>query len=157
MSKMGNKSEIWDVIDQVGVVTDDIDKMLQQMQLIFGLTPTQVIHVAPGKQEGYFRGKPRNASVDIAHFQVGELDLEIICPKQGESLHREFLEKHGSGLYHIRFNVKNYDEAVSEMEKRGFPAVMNGASSQINGARWAYFDTEPKLGYYIEIINLREK
>lgn len=149
-------SDVWDVIDQVGVVTDDFEKTLQKMKLIFGLDPTQVIHVAPGKQKGYFRGAPRDASVDIAHFQINATDLEVICPRQGKSLHQEFLEKNGSGLYHIRFNVKDYERAVNEMEKRGFPPVMNGESSQTNGARWAYFDTEPELGYYIEIINLRE-
>ena len=153
---MAKTSEIWDMIDQIGVLTVDPEKTIQQMEMVFGLDPTEVIHVKPGKQKGFFRGAPRNASVDVLHYQIGAVDLEVICPKSGESIHQEYLEKHGTGLYHIRFNVKNYDLAVAEMEKQGFPPVMNGESSQIGGARWAYFDTEPVLGYYIEIINLRE-
>lgn len=150
---MVNFSDCWTEIDQIGVLSDDIEKTIETMRQIFGLEPTKRIDVAPGSGDSYYRGKPRYAGTTIVFYRIGNIDLEIICPTAGESLHHEYLKKHGTGLYHIRYNVENYDAVLESMARRGFEPAMEGISSTGSGAKWAYFDTEPQLGYYIEIGN----
>ena len=150
---MVNFSDCWDEIDQIGILSDNIEKTIETMRQIYGLEPTNRIDVEPGSGTSYYRGKPRYAGTTIVFYRIGNIDLEIICPTAGKSLHDEYLEKRGTGLYHIRFNVEHYDAVLENMAHRGFEPAMQGVSATGSGAKWAYFDTEPQLGYYIEITN----
>lgn len=153
---MAVPKELWSRIDQIGIVGRDAETVIASMRTIFGLEPTKRIQTSADRTDAFYRGRPRVLCADLIFYRIGEIDLEVICPTAGASLHHEYLEKHGEGLYHIRFDVESFDEAVQAMMDRGFPPAMHGASASNSAARWAYFDTEPQLGYYVEIINLRE-
>ena len=147
---------LWSKIDQIGIVGKDASRVIAAMEAIFGMKPTKQLKSSPDRTDAFYRGKPRVMGADMIFYRIGDIDLEIICPTEGQSLHHEYLEKHGEGLYHIRFDVDSYDDAVAAMTANGFPPAMNGISATGSGAKWAYFDTEPQLGYYVEIINMRE-
>lgn len=153
---MALPQELWNKIDQIGIIGRDADKVINSMRMIFGLEPTKRVSSDPSRTDAFYRGHPRTLGADIVFYRIGDIDLEIICPKEGMSLHHEYLAKHGEGLYHIRFNVKSYDEAVKAFGNSGYVPAMHGVSLIDPRMRWAYFDTEPQLGYYTEIINQRE-
>ncbi|WP_300692530.1 VOC family protein [uncultured Oscillibacter sp.] len=153
---MAIPKELWSRIDQIGIVGRDAESVIASMRTIFGLEPTKHIQISADKTDAVYRDKPRVLCAHLIFYRISDIDLEIICPTAGASLHHEYLEKHGEGLYHIRFDVESFDEAVRAMTERGYPPAMYGTSANNSSAQWAYFDTEPELGYYIEIINLRE-
>ena len=149
-------SELFRYIDQIGVLTVDPEKTMKNMEMLFGIKPTKFGHSLRGNACGYYRGMPRDAEIEMIFYQFENVHIEIIYPKDGKSIHNEYLEKRGTGLYHIRFNVDNFEETIAWFKERGYEPVMGGDSANVPGAKWCYYDFFDELGYYVEIINLRE-
>ena len=143
-------------IDQIGVLSIDPEKTVKMMELVLGLKPTKINRSLPGKSEGLYRGLPRNAEIEMIFYYFDNIHIEIIYPKSGSSIHNEYLEKRGTGLYHIRLNVSDFDAALNHFKERGFEPAMSGESVNTPGAKWCYYDFFDELGYYIEVINLKE-
>ena len=148
--------ELWREIDQIGVLTIDPDKTIANMEKIFGILPDKRSRSLSGPDSGWYRGLPRDAEIEMLFYQFDNIHIEVIYPKSGNSIHKEYLEKRGTGLYHIRFNVSDYDEAVKFFYDKGYEPAMEGNSANTPGAKWCYYDFFEELGYYVEIINLKQ-
>jgi len=148
--------ELFSYIDQIGVLTIDGEKTIANMKKIFGLEPNRFGKALPGTNSGYYRGQPRNAEIDMIFYDFDNCHIELIYPRAGKSIHDEYLEKHGTGIYHLRFDVPDFEAAIKHFKDRGYEPAMGGESSNTKGAKWCYFDFFDELGYYVELINLRE-
>ena len=47
----------------------------------------------------------------------------------GESLWKDFLDKNGNGLHHIRFNISDHEAVKKEMIEKGVDTYLSGDSS----------------------------
>lgn len=149
---MSNKNKYLRKITQIGIVVRDIDKAVEGMRRIFGAEPDITGHTPPRGR--YYRGKPAEFSCRMAIYQFANIDIELIEPEPGENIWKEFLDKGQHGLHHIRFSVDDFNGTVADMKKRGASVSMQGESMrQIEGLRFAYFDTEDILDYIVEIFN----
>ena len=79
------------------------------------------------------------AKTKLRFVQIGSLVIVFFQPVEGESMHSDFLEKHGEGIQRIAFTVDDIDKEVDELVGRGVALMFRG--DQPNGSRIAYFDT----------------
>ncbi len=126
-------------IDQVGVVTADMDRTVEFFKEKFGID----FVVFETEQE---RGR-----IKIGLTNLGEAQLELIQPLEGETIHAQFLKRKGEGLHHIGFFVKNLDEKVRAAREKGMEVIERG---EIAGVKYAYLDTEKDIGITLEFIEV---
>ncbi|MGI5911421.1 MAG: VOC family protein [Syntrophomonadaceae bacterium] len=151
---MAELKEIFNKIDQIGVVVKDLEKAKAGMKELFGVEP-DVADVFNYKDRVY-RGEKGDCSVDVLLYDFLGLQLEFMTPRSGESAWQDFINEGKEGLHHIRFDVADHEAAIQAMAEKGIKVYQAGDSVRGGGVKYAYFDTVPSLGFIIETLNLRE-
>ncbi|ADL69426.1 lactoylglutathione lyase and related lyase [Thermoanaerobacterium thermosaccharolyticum DSM 571] len=138
------------IVTQIGIIVKDIEKASQAFADFFGVEkPKWNWTDGYDKSHAEFNGKPSDARAKLAFFDMGQVQIELIEPDENISTWREFLDKHGEGVHHIAFQVKDMDEKIEALEKNGMPLVQKG---DYEGGRYAYIDTFSKLKVIIELL-----
>ena len=57
--------------------------------------------------------------VNVTFLNVGNSYIELIEPAEKKTPVTSFLEKNGSGIHHLGFEVENLNEEINKMEKHG--------------------------------------
>lgn len=139
---------------QVGVVVRDLDRVIAALSDIFGMGPFRVNAYPPegrGDMNRVYRGEPGDFTYRQAFVDLGTVELELIQPISGRSVWSDFLEKHGEGIHHIRFNTFDMSEVVGYLAGQGISVGMSGNGLR-PGTCWANFDTEEQVGFTIEVM-----
>lgn len=140
-------------VSQVGVVVKDVQEASRFYTEFFGLGPFTIYEFKPDRH--WFMGEPSPLRLMMAKATWGEVELELLQPLEGRSLHQDFLKKHGEGLQHLGFNVSDYWYVNDRMTKAGFEPLMQAESfvEQYGGdLKACYFDTRRVGGVICEII-----
>ena len=74
--------------------------------------------------------------------------MELLQITQGRSIEQEWPKQHGETTHHLAIRVENMEKQAAEWEKIGVEIL-----SEDNG-RWIYLNTEPILGFNIELLPL---
>lgn len=101
-----------------------------------------------------YRGAPGVFQMHLAIGYAGQLQIELIQHLSGESIFKEFLNSKGEGMHHLQFVVDDYEKALSDFAKNGYPVIQSGRLGDKPGTRFAFFDTEEVIGSIMEIITL---
>jgi methylmalonyl-CoA/ethylmalonyl-CoA epimerase len=122
----------------IGVVVRDMNRAIERLTAL-GIGPFKPRILPPDAQEKY-RGKPFLPSqrVAIQITQIGNMELELIQPINGESPHQEFLDKKGEGIQHLGFMVDNLEEDVKRLTAEGSDILLT--SQFAGGGGVAYLD-----------------
>ncbi len=136
-------------ISQVAAVVRDVDKTVAFLSSTFGIGPWRITEVSRSKDEVRVGEGPYKVKVALA--KIGSLDLELVQPIEGGTMHSRFLEARGEGLEHIGFRVPNMDEAVSKLQQQG----MRIRQSYVGQTGYAYMDSPETGGIIFEIIQAR--
>lgn len=139
--------------DQVGIVVSDLEAFLRQLECLLGLKDFNIIeYTADGTDpEKTYQGKRATYRLLMAFKTVGNLQLEIVQPLEGQSIYQDFLSTHGPGLHHIRFSETNFEAVCEALTAKGIQMLANGPGVN-TASKWAYFDTSAQLeGLVIEI------
>jgi len=147
-------------IVKIGIVVSDIEEVAKRYNEIFDL-PEEVVVRYPDPNkislEGAYRefkGVRVNPKLKSCIVNLSPIYLEILEPADDEpSMWKDYLEKHGSGVCFISFYVNGFEQQIDFMEKGGYP--MSFVEEKMF-ERYAYFDTQDKLGVTIEVKE-REK
>lgn len=83
-------------------------------------------------------------NLTIRCTQIGPVQLQLVQPGEGESIYKDFLEKHGEGVFHLGFVVDNVDAAQAQVEQTGISVLSSGRRE--NGSGFTYFNTAEKAG-----------
>jgi 4-hydroxyphenylpyruvate dioxygenase-like putative hemolysin len=140
-------------VSQIGIIVKDMDKAVEYYSAIFGLGPFTTYEFVPEKH--WYMEQPSYLKIKMGKAMWGNLELELLQPLEGKSLHEEFLRTHGEGLQHLGINVRNYDEVFDSMKREGFQPLMRAETfvPTYNGSlRACYFDTRRVGGVIFEII-----
>ncbi len=140
---------------QIGVVVKDIDRSMKALEEIFGIGPFRVIDWPPADRadmEKFYHGQPGNFTARMAFVDLGNAELELIQPLEGESIWADFLRDHGEGIHHIRFNVDNVHPVIDYLSGQGIEPAQNGSGLR-PGTHWVNFGSEDQVGFVIEIMN----
>ena len=138
-------------LSQIGIVVKDLSKALPFYANIWKIGPFKIFE--PEYTEMTYRGKPGNFRIRAAIAPSGPIDIELIEPLSGQSVHADFLKDHGDGLHHLGFVVDRLAERVESMGKMGIEVLTGGKRP---GVTWVYLDTESLTGFPIELIERKK-
>ncbi|MFP4016613.1 MAG: VOC family protein [Halanaerobiales bacterium] len=138
------------VLVQVGVIVEDIEKIAKNYADLFGMEVPEVMMTDPlEKAETKYRGEDTEARAKLAFFDMGSLQLELIEPTDEPSTWKEFLDEHGQGIHHVALQIKGMQETIDLMESKGMTLVQKG---EYTGGRYSYIDAVPQLGMIVELL-----
>ena len=92
-------------IDQLGFIFKDIKKHTKIWEELFNIP--KFAFFPPHTTEYLYKGKKTDVTVTQAFSRCFDLQLQFIQHIEGESHHKEFLEKGREGLHHIGLYVLN--------------------------------------------------
>jgi hypothetical protein len=118
-----------------------------------GLPPIALSRSAIGERR--YRGQPGTFEQEIGFQRHGTVAIEWIQSLSGPTVYDDFLKTHGEGLHHLGLDVPEFDTVVSAWSAAGFPVVQSGTwglPGKPGSGRYAYLDTEPAGGVYLEAL-----
>ena len=125
-----------DSIDQIAVVVRDLDAAMSRYAKELGIGPWDVYTYGPQRLwKMTYRGVEQPYAMKLGLAFVGPTMYELIEPlDQGATIYQEFLDERGEGLHHLGYYVADIDDAIAEMEARGYPVLQSGRGFR-NGPR----------------------
>jgi len=141
-------------LSQICWVTDDLERTEALLAGQFGVGAwTRIPDVTFGADTTTLRGVPVEFTAHISLAYAGDLQLELIQPVSGRTVHADFLEAHGPGLHHVCFEVDDVDAACARAEEAGLPVLMRG--SMMDGEiEFAYVDGSAGGAPYVELARV---
>ena len=140
-------------VSQIGVVVRDVRKAADYYSSLFGIGPFTVYEFVPEKH--WHMEELTYSKVLMGKAMWGNIELELITPLEGKSIHKDFLESHGEGLQHLGFNVPHFDELYERFIQEGFKPLLRGETyveTYKGYLKACYFDTRRVGGIIFEII-----
>jgi catechol 2,3-dioxygenase-like lactoylglutathione lyase family enzyme len=136
---------------QLAIVVRDLDAAMRTYVHDYGIGPWEIYEFDPGNVADMREdGEPVERSWRLAIAYVGQVQWELIEPRDEESVYARFLAETGGGLHHVGVAVPDFDEAVAEQAARGNGVLLGG---EYKGIRFAYLDTVGDLGLVTEIFS----
>lgn len=151
---MAEPKEIFNDFVQIGIVVRDVEATIKVLSEVFGLGPFRIFDWPSEDRSDlrrYYHGEPANFTARMAFTEIGPIELELIQPLDGPSAWADYLEEHGPGIHHIRFNVDEYESVVDYLKTYGIDVAQSGEGIR-PGTRWANMSTEALIGFGIEIM-----
>ena len=141
-------------ITQICWVTDDVEATERLLTEQFGTGAwTRIPDVTFGADTTTLRGEPVEFTAHISLGYAGDLQLELIQPVSGPTIHAEFLERHGPGLHHVCFDVEDLDAACAAAEAADVPVLMRGSMME-GEIEFAYVDGSAGGAPYVELARI---
>ncbi len=142
---------------QLAWVSDDIGATERLLHDQFGCGAwTRLDDITFEAATTTLRGEPTEFVAHISLAYAGDLQLEIIQPVSGRTIHAEFLDASGPGLHHLCFGVgldDTMDAACARAEAAGVPVLMRG--SMMGGEiEFAYLDGSASGVPYVELARI---
>ncbi len=136
-------------LTHVGVVVKDRDQSIHYYQSVFGMGPFRKMDIPV--QQGQFRGSPCLQTLKLAFARLGEVQLELMQAEPGENIYWEFFQKHGEGLHHLGFDVREEDAVaqLTRLREMGIGVLQQGRT---NGVGFVYLDSGQVGGTILEFI-----
>jgi hypothetical protein len=137
---------------QIGIVVPDLDKTTGLLNSLFGIGPFRSV-VWPNRPESKYqhRGVEEHILLSQAFVQLGQVEIELIQPLEGErNAYKEFLDQTGGGIHHVLFEVKDIDSVLRALAESGVTVLQSGTGIR-PGTRWALLDTQEMLGFLVEL------
>jgi len=114
-------------IKQIGIAVKDVIKTAENYWNILGIGPWEIrdwgSHVLYDRT---YHGKPAWGKERLAHAYLGDLELELVQPVEGDSIYQDWIDEHGEGLNHLKFLCDDVDEVSRLLNEQGFPSIQSG-------------------------------
>jgi len=148
-------------IVQVGIVTDNAEKMSRHYEEIFNIKEWFFMDLKhPTAVAQNWQGVPlledKDFFIRAAFGNIGSLQIELLEPVRGVGTHMDFLKTKGSGVHHISFDfIDDYREVIAALEKKGIGSEMNGHMKfEGETQMFNYLDTKEDLGTILEVVGV---
>lgn len=141
----------WKLV-HIGIPVFDLEKAIKNYRSL-GAASFKEIRVIDSScfAEYLVYGKTPNPTVTTRAVdgRMGSLGIELLQTVQGETVHKEFLEKNGEGVGHIAYEVENLDDEVARMVEKGFDVILSFKTDSPNPRRGVYIDTRDRFSNLI--------
>ena len=138
-------------IVQIGIVVADRKRTTDLMTTLFGIGPFRFVEWPDRAESKYqYRGKEEHIRISQAFVQLGDVEVELIQPVEGNNAYQDFLDETGGGIHHVLFEVSDIDPVLRELAKSGVTVLQSGTGIR-PGTRWALLDTRELLGFLVEL------
>lgn len=125
-------------IDHIGIAVASLEEIIPFYRDHLGMTYKGTEEVAEQK-------------VRVAFLQVGESKIELLEPTSDDSPVARFLEKNGSGIHHIAYQVDDIEAAIKKLETDGARMIDRLPRSGAHGARIAFLHPKSSGGVLTEL------
>ncbi|MBT3311546.1 MAG: hypothetical protein HN379_06100 [Desulfobacteraceae bacterium] len=144
------EKEIFKRVAQIGLVVSDLDATIDQYEN-FGIGPWKTHNIQASDIHGpdKFTGE-KDYAVKIALAKIGDIEIELIQPLDNKSEYAEFLKEKGGGLHHLAFLTEDLDSVLELCSDKGIKPLPESAPPL-----FSYIDTGKKLGFPIEVFNMK--
>jgi methylmalonyl-CoA/ethylmalonyl-CoA epimerase len=124
-------------INQIGMVVRNLEQVAWNFWILLGIGPWEIYNWEPPLiYDRKYHGQRSWARERIALVKVGDVQLELVQPVEGDSIYSDFLLEHGEGLHHMNFLVDDVDKTAAMLTEQGFPSIQNayyGSGEQKSG------------------------
>jgi len=142
-------------VTQIAIVVRDIEQKMSAWAEVFGLPRPEAITTATADQTNIlYKGRPTEARAKLAFFDLGNITIELIEPIGRPSTWGAFLDRHGEGVHHIAFKIKDTGETVAFLEGQHLKLEQQG---DFVGGKYTYLDGSRPLGVILELLEIDEK
>ncbi len=83
-------------------------------------------------------------SSHFVYTKIGDLQLQLVQPGEGRTIYKDFLDKHGEGVFHIGFEVADIDTMDKQLTGNGLKILASGRRD--DGSGFSYYDTREHAG-----------
>lgn len=136
-------------IDQVSYMVHDLDEAMARFDPLFG----PFTHIEADNPGSRFRGEIHDATLRVAFGRSGDLEVELIEHVAGECPHKEWIERRGECLFHVRHKVEDVDHWIGRLAEAGFEVIWYNDSLAEHGIKYAYTQVagDPD-GHILELV-----
>ncbi len=137
-------------IVQVGIVVADVEATARAWSQILGL-PMPEIRITDEFDfaQTEYQGAPTFARARMAFLSVGQVDFELLEPIGEPSTWNDQLQQHGPSMHHVAFEIAGMRDKREYLHSQGFKLIQSG---EYVGGRYAYFDSQARLGAILELL-----
>ncbi|MEZ4591348.1 MAG: methylmalonyl-CoA epimerase [Chloroflexota bacterium] len=128
-------------MNHVAVVVDDLDEAKRFWVDTLGLTLAGEEHVA-------------SQAVDVAFLPVGDSKIELLQPTDAESGVARYLQKRGSGMHHICFEVDDIEAALAKLKTAEIQLINEQPVVGSDGRKFAFIHPKAANGVLVELYEL---
>lgn len=138
-------------LHHVGVVVSDIEKAITHLEAL-GFGPfkfddeTKVLTVA---FKGELHGQPAEWKTKVSNGKMGDVELELLEPCEGNQALRESLDATGEGLHHIGWLTTTLSDDIETQTRLG--AKIWTSSIRPDAPSFVYFEPSSVGGVAIEL------
>jgi methylmalonyl-CoA/ethylmalonyl-CoA epimerase len=123
----------------VGIVVADMESAEQRFGRAHGVTAERRMDVEV--KDAQFRGRRADFSATYVFLPLGNTELELIQPLEGDSPYSEFLSEHGEGVHHLAFVVESIDDQLARLRTEAPDcSVTLDASVPVPRVRFVYVE-----------------
>lgn len=116
-------------IHHIDYIVRDLDRAIEKYRQLFQV-PLEA------------RERLESRGVDLARFRLGDTWVVLVQPIRQESPVQKFLEKHGEGFYHVAYEVKDLEGAISDLKANDVRLMNETPRRGVEG--WKLIDIEPE-------------
>ncbi len=139
---------------QLAFVVKDIEATIKFWTEVMRIGPFVLIENSRGNRDIFYRGQSTPMDFYVAFAYMGDLQLELIQPKDNHpSLYKEFFDRGQEGYHHTAFWPDDFPAACAWLEENGFSEI--GSVRMEDGSMSvAYYEAPACVGSIVEIVPL---
>jgi methylmalonyl-CoA/ethylmalonyl-CoA epimerase len=93
--------------------------------------------------------------VKVAMLQIGESKIELLEPTSEDSPVAKFMEKNGSGIHHVAYEVNDIEAAIAKLISDGARMIDEVPRAGAHGTRIAFVHPKSSNGVLTELCQCR--
>ena len=129
-------------VNHIAVVVNDLEEAMHFWVDALGLELSHREHVA-------------SEAVDVAFLPVGDSKIELLQPVDDESGVARYLEKRGSGMHHICFEVDDIEAALQKLKLANVQLINEVPTVGADGRKFAFIHPKSASGVLVELYQLK--
>ncbi len=125
-------------IDHIAIAVSDLDAEIKKYRDVLGLEfhGTEVVE---------------EQNVKVAFFTVGDVHIELTAPTQKDSPVGKFLDKKGSGIHHIAYEVDDLEAQIRDFREKEVRMINKEPHIGAGNAKIAFAHPKSFSGVLIEL------
>ncbi|MFC1981714.1 VOC family protein [Chloroflexota bacterium] len=125
-------------LHHIGLVVKDLNKTIEYLTSL-GIGPFRPSGRVPVTERN-LRGKLVPSKLEMRFARLGQIELEVVQPIEGECIQMEFLKSQGEGIHHLGFAVDDIRGEMDKLTKQGIKIEQSG--TRPIGGGFAFFKCE---------------
>lgn len=90
----------------------------------------------------------------VAFLPVGESEIELVRPMEGDSGLRRFMDKRGPGMHHVCLEVDDLEGMLARLVEKGVQLIDEKPRQGSDGKRYAFIHPKSAHGVLVELYEL---